>query len=182
MTLANVTPNVRDTGGDRHPPRSSGKPGSAEVYSLVRPLFIVVCCSLVFLAALVVICLWASHFNYLIGITAASQSVPDHLAIISYSRAWDFAVVKFASVFLAFGIILIGALYVLHKAEIGFQMSVDAPAGKGALQSSSPGLVMIALGVVLLIAALQVKSEVSYRPPSASGPSNDVKPMPPVTP
>ena len=72
---------------------------------------------------------------------------------------------KFAAVFLAFGVVLIGALYVLRKAEVSFQVNVDAPTGKGALQSSSPGLIIIALGVVLLIAALQTKSEVSYKPP-----------------
>jgi hypothetical protein len=155
------------------------------VFSLVRPLFTVVCCALLFLGGLIVACLFVSNQNYRTGISAAVTSgPPDHVALLSYSRAWDFAVVKFSTVFLAFGIILIGALYVLHKGEVGFHLSVDGPTGKGALNSSSPGLVMVALGVVLLIAALQTKSEVKYIPPgpAGNGPSENVKQMPPEKP
>jgi hypothetical protein len=154
-------------------------------FSLVRPLFAVVCCALLFVGGLIVACLFVSNLNYKTGINAAlAGPSPDHLAILSYSRAWDFAVVKFSTVFLAFGIILIGALYVLHKSEAGFQMTVDGPAAKGSLESSSPGLVMIALGVLLLIGALQTKSEITYTAPenTPNVPSNAVKPMPPEHP
>lgn len=163
-------------------PASGRESDAPPVFALVRPLFTVVCCALVFLAALVVVCLFITQGNYHAGIEAAAKAPADPLAILSYARAWDFAVVKFSTVFLGFGVILIGALYVLHKAEVGFQMSVDGPAGKGALQSSSPGLVMIALGVVLLIFALETKSEVSYTPGLSPGPSADVKTMPEVKP
>lgn len=154
-------------------------------FPLVRPLFVVVCCALVFLGGLVVACLFVSNRDYQLGINAAiAGQSPNHLAILTYSRAWDFAVVKFSTVFLGFGIILIGALYVLRQAEAQFLMSVDGPGAKGSLQSSSPGLVMIALGVVLLIVALQTKNEIHLTAPrdSPNLPSNVVKPIPPENP
>jgi hypothetical protein len=154
-------------------------------FPLVRPLFAVVCCALVFLGGLVVACLFVSNRDYQLGINAAiAGPSPNHLAILTYSRAWDFAVVKFSTVFLGFGIILIGALYVLRQAEARFQMSVDGPGAKGSLQSSSPGLVMVALGVLLLIVALETKNDVQLTIPwnSPNLPSNAVKPMPPENP
>jgi len=166
----------------------SGKGDAGEMpvtFPLVRALFAVVCCALVFLGCLIVACLFVSSRDYQLGIHAALAGLsPNHSALLTYVRAWDFAVVKFSTVFLGFGIILIGALYVLHQAEAGFQMSVDGPGAKGSLQSSSPGLVMVALGVLLLIFALETKSEVNYTAPvnPPSLPSNAVKPMPPVTP
>jgi hypothetical protein len=84
----------------------------------------------------------------------------DHAVVLTYSRSWDFAVVKTSSIFLGFSLILIGALYVLRVAESRFSMSVESNGTKGSLESRSPGLIMLVLGVVLVALVLYSKSTV----------------------
>jgi hypothetical protein len=106
--------------------------------------------------------------NYYTGINSA-LSVPnaiDHTIVLTYSRAWDFAVQKTSSLFLGFTLVFIGALYVLRIADARFALSAEGPSVKGSLETSSPGLVMITLGVLLIGFVIYNQSVIDYRPAS----------------
>src|SRR5689334_3627550 len=86
-----------------------------------KSLFLIVVVILVFTVVLLSVNLTFQQRNYRAGITAALKADQiDHAVIISYTRAWDFAVAKISSMFLAFWLILIGALYVLRSATITY--------------------------------------------------------------
>ncbi|HXU36934.1 MAG TPA: hypothetical protein VN937_11275 [Blastocatellia bacterium] len=135
--------------------------------TLDQSLFVIVTLMLVFTAVLLSVNLIFQHENYSAGISAAlKDSVnPNHAIILTYSRAWDFAVVKISSIFLAFCLILIGALYVLRVALASYSLSVEGANAKGALETGSPGLVMLTLGVVLMGIILLSSSNVAYTDP-----------------
>jgi hypothetical protein len=85
----------------------------------------------------------------------------DPAAVIALSRALDFATTKTSALFLAYVLIFLGALYVLRTASAAYDLSVAGPV-KGTLHSSSPGLVMLTLGVVIVIVTLTTHSTVGY--------------------
>ena len=132
---------------------------------LTIALFVVVCMILASLAGLLGASLIFQHDNYSRGIAAALSSITkDHNSVITYSRAWDFAVVKTSALFLAFTLIFVGALYVLRVAETRYALSMEGQRVKGSLETSSPGLVMLTLGVILVGLVLYSKSTVEYHP------------------
>lgn len=94
--------------------------------------------------------------TYATGIALVrNQVLFDVGAMLAFARAQDFAIVKTSSLFLGFVLIFIGCLYVLRIHEASFGLNLETPAlGKATLQSSSPGLVLSALGVFLVISVL----------------------------
>jgi hypothetical protein len=123
--------------------------------ALTARLFVVVSVVLFLLGALLVFNLWFQHANYQTAITIAEkEQPPSHDHIVSYARAWDFAVVKTSSLFASFLLVFVGALYVLRAGQSSFSLKVAGTGTSGALESSSPGLVMIALGVALAVLTL----------------------------
>jgi hypothetical protein len=156
---------------------TSASPGTERRISLAAarddkhlnaPLFVVVSFVLAFLILLLGFSLYFQYKNYSLGIgtALATPSRLDHSVVLAYARAWDFAVVKTSSIFLSFTMIFVGSLYVLRVAGTGFGLTIEGLATKGSLETSSPGLVMITLGVVLVIAVIYAKSLVSYNPPA----------------
>lgn len=105
------------------------------------------------------------HLNYKSGIDSALAESPsvDHAAVITYSRAWDSAVIKTSSVFLSVLVILLGSLYVLRVARYDTRISADTGFFRGAFSTTSPGLTMVLLGVILAVAALNYKSNIEYK-------------------
>jgi hypothetical protein len=93
---------------------------------------------------------------------ALNGQLVDHAAILSYSRAITAAVVKTSSVFLAFLLIFLGGIYILMPQETPFALHAESNGAKGSLESSSPGLIIIALGIVLAIATLATKTDITY--------------------
>jgi uncharacterized membrane protein YadS len=87
---------------------------------LDRGLFIVVAATLLFTITLLTFSLVFQYENYSKGIAAAlsGAAVEDDAAILAYARGWDFAVAKTASIFLAFSLVFVGALYVLRAARV----------------------------------------------------------------
>lgn len=137
--------------------------------SLDRSLFLIVCVMLLFTVSLLSVNLAFQHRNYNAGISAALGSdMIDHAVIITYTRAWDFAVVKVSSIFLAFCLIMVGALYVLRTATVSYSLTLTNQAQKGSLETSSPGLVMLTLGVVLMAVVVFSTSKVEYQETSDS--------------
>lgn len=96
-------------------------------------------------------------------IAALSRSPIDHASVLSYSRAWDFAVVKTSALFLSFLLIFSGALYVLRAGETNFQLTAKNADFRGSLSLNSPGLVMVTLGTFLAAYVISTKSLVEYR-------------------
>jgi hypothetical protein len=132
-----------------------------------RQLFVIVTLLLGVQLALLVGNLWFQFHNYAIGIALAEKagSGADTVSLILiYSRAWDFAVTKTSALFLGFLVIYTGALYVLYSADTTYEVSFNQGPQPGAtLKSSSPGLVMVTLGSVLVALVLFSKSEVGLQ-------------------
>ncbi len=126
---------------------------------LTWSLFAIVAASLVAVLILLSTSLYFQWSNYSRGIDAClRQTSPDHGVILTYSRAWDFAVSKTLSIFLGFLLILIGALYILRKADTSYALGVEGASIKGSFTASSPGLIMVTLGVALVAFANYNKS------------------------
>ncbi|HTS50977.1 MAG TPA: hypothetical protein VMH05_23685 [Bryobacteraceae bacterium] len=84
----------------------------------------------------------------------ASSDPGNYVAIVTYLGAWDAAVTKTSCLFLSFVLILVGALYVLRTAQIAYSLTIEGSGAKGALQTTSPGLVILTLGIVALALSL----------------------------
>ncbi len=161
--LTDADPEVRSSGSVVRASESTavgGQPGA-----LTIPLFVVVCAILLCLTVLLGASLYFQHLNYSLGVNSAIKGAKtDHNSIITYSRAWDFAVIKTSSLFLAFTLIFVGSLYVLRIADSNYSLKIEGKEVKGSLETSSPGLVMITLGVILVGLVLYDKSLIDYRP------------------
>lgn len=132
--------------------------------NLDRGLFFVVLTVLAFILCLLTVNLVFQHANYAAGIheITSEKRALDHAAVLAYSRAWDFAVVKTSSIFLAFTLILLGTLYVLRAGSIAFRLDDSGAAHRSSLETGSPGLVMITLGVLLMMFVTYHKDELEY--------------------
>jgi hypothetical protein len=151
-------------------------------WRLDRSLFAVVCVVLGFLFLLLCTSLYVQYSSYHAAIVYG-QGIgvglpPDHASVISYVRAFDFAVVKTSALFLAYALVFVGALYVLRVGEATYELSAGTKAGNGSFQTSSPGLVLVTLGVILIALVLNSKSALEYsRAPlaaPASAPRNSL--------
>lgn len=93
--------------------------------------------TLVLLALFVLLAsnLFLQFLNYKAAITVAldNPKVIDYASVLSYSRAWDFAVVKTSALFLSFLLIFSGALYVLRAGETNFELTAKNADFKGSL-------------------------------------------------
>lgn len=159
--------------------------------SLDKSLFLIVCIMLLFTVTQLSVNLLFQYRNYNAGISAALGAASvDHAVVITYTRAWDFAVVKVSSIFLAFCLIMVGALYVLRAATVSYSFTMANRAQKSSLETGSPGLVMITLGVVLMAVVVFSTSRVDYQSASDSPllseppliPADDVTPSTSPTP
>jgi hypothetical protein len=154
------------------------QPASAEVAapevaadaiaSRVRPsfdqyIFVIMTCILGLLSVLLVMNLRVQRENYQNGLGAAlNSSPPDHSAALTYAQASDAAVIKLSALFLGFLLVFTGTLYVLRAASSQFKLQGTAMKTMWVLQSSSPGLVVVTLGVLLVAISLLAKNGVSY--------------------
>lgn len=143
---------------------------------LDRTLIRAVAATLFALGLLTAACLHFQWQEYGSAIThALAQAVPDNSAALSFGRALDAAVVKTSSLALGFSVVFLGALYVLRTATAAYKMNVADGAVKGALETSSPGLVMVTLGLVIVAVVVLTKSDVNYTAPTTyiAAPSDD---------
>src|SRR4051812_33721450 len=95
--------------------------------SLDVAIFATIAIVLAALIALLASNLCFQYINYRDGINRAltEAGVVDHGSILTYSRAWDFAVAKTSALFLSFLLAFTGALYVLRSTEVRFDASVE---------------------------------------------------------
>jgi hypothetical protein len=153
-------------------PKPSDGPVREPLFS--QQLFRIVTGLLGFQLALLIGNLWFQFHNYATGIRMAEKAgaTADIVSLVLvYSRAWDFAVTKTSALFLGFMVIYLGALYVLRSADTSYELSINQGAQSGAtLKSSSPGLVMITLGALLVALVISNRSEVGIQvDPSSAG-------------
>lgn len=127
-------------------------------------VFVVVATLLIILLVFLAANLTFQYLNYREGIRFAfnDREYIDHANVITYSRAWDFAVVKTSALFFSFMLIFTGALYVLRAGETTFELKAENTDFKGSLSLSSPGLVMVTLGVFLAAYVISTKTYIEY--------------------
>ncbi len=105
------------------------------------------------------------EYDKAIQVTLKQTPPLDHSAVLSYARSLDASIVKTTSLMLSFLVVFIGAIYVLRSSTVGFQLSIQNGGLKSSLETASPGLVMITLGLAVVVTTLLVRSSVDYRPP-----------------
>lgn len=110
-----------------------------------------------FLAYLTLASLRAQILGYERTFTAAIEWNEPY-ALLSYVRARDHAMLKSATVFMGFILIFVGCLYVLRTASVPFRLTT----GRSTLLTTSPGLVMVTLGVLLVVLALRWTANISF--------------------
>lgn len=101
-------------------------------------------------------------YNEAIGFALNNQGYTDYASVLALSVAWDSAVVKTSALFLSFLLIFSGALYVLRAGKTNFELKAENADLKGSLSLSSPGLVMVTLGIFLAAYALSTKKYIDY--------------------
>jgi hypothetical protein len=152
----------------------------------LTPIIIgVVTMLLAFASVLLSYSLFLQKENYAAAVRAAmTQAPPEYAIIMLYSRAWDTSVLRTTSIFFGYIVLFVGALYVLRSADSIYKLGVEGKPLKGSLESSSPGLVMITLAVVLIsIVLFQIGTPFSYEDfrPGVQAPTQ-VRPEPPFIP
>lgn len=157
-----------------------------------KRIILAVSAMLTLLAALMVSCVILQWQKYDSAIhVAVHASPPDHAAALSYARALDAAVIKTSALMLAFVVVFLGALYVLRSATTVFGLGLSGQGFSGTLQTASPGLVMVTLGLLIVAIAVLARSDINYNSPTywappATGPNLSVDGQefdrPPATP
>lgn len=104
------------------------------------------------------------NYNEAIKVALDNSKSTDYASVLSFSRAWDFAVVKTSALFLSFLLIFSGALYVIRTGETNFEVKAENADFKGSLSLSSPGLVMVTLGTILTAYVLSTRTYIEYNP------------------
>ena len=126
-------------------------------------IFTIMTLILGFLSILLYQNLIAQRTNYREGINIALGEPIDHAAALTYARASDAAVMKLSALFLGFLLIFTGALYVLRNATAQYKLRAKGVGHSGGLQTSSPGLVVVTLGVLLVGTALVTVQQIDYQ-------------------
>jgi len=81
---------------------------------------------------------------------------------LAFARAADAAIVKTCSIFLAFALMFLGALYTFRIAPAQYRLVAEGQKVKGTFETASPGLVMITLGMVLICAVVWKEYTITY--------------------
>lgn len=86
------------------------------------------------------------------------------------------SMVRTAALFLSFVLVLLGSLFVLTGIEAAYRMSLDLGVKKAALETASPGLVLVTAGALLIGASLYRSGSPEFRPaPCANSNSGGIK-------
>ena len=156
------------------------KPQKSQISSskkLENRLFSIVTGMVLFVMTMLGTNLYFQYSNYTKGIKLVerdgSSKPEDHAIILTYSRAWDFAVIKTSTLFLAFMLIFLGTLYLLRVAETSYSLSVASPGNeKLSFSTASPGLVLVTLGTIIVIVLLFSKSSINYEAQAPNQPED----------
>jgi hypothetical protein len=172
---------VSDHASNPEPPGATQKPDvDSQSIRLTQSIYWTVSAILVFIALILTVNLWVQYGTYRAAVASSLSGLDTRelVGALVFTRAWDFAVVKTCSLFLAFILIFLGALYVLRQGEQGYRARIDSGLMKATLQSSSPGLVLATLGVVLVIAVLFSATTISVESQAPAAPNERLQPAP----
>lgn len=125
-------------------------------------LFIVVSVLLVGIFILLSINLYLQWYNYNRAISFAINNGDGNSAILTYSRAMDFAFTKATALCLGFLLVFVGALYLLRVNQSAYSIALSGGSANVSLQTSSPGLVIVTLGVITVLFTIYNKSYISF--------------------
>jgi len=92
-----------------------------------------------------------------------------------FARAQDATLVKGGALLLSFLVVILGVLMVLEGSNAFYKLNIEGAGKKSALETSSPGLVMITLGLALVYGVMMYKTEFSL---SASSEGQTWVPLP----
>lgn len=126
-------------------------------------IYIVLACIMAFIGFVLVNAAETSHDNWKVGLEIAKSLEGDNAQSIFHisARGYDFFVVKSASLFLAFMVVALGAVLVIYGAEATYKLRIKNPASnRSSLETSSPGLVLVTLGAILVVITLLNKTTI----------------------
>ena len=135
---------------------------------------VIFACTLLLLGFVVGVVLWnvaaqVGHYEAALTQELNSQA-PSKVFLISANRALDFVLIRSAALIFGVTLTLLGALYLFKVFDAPFDLSAGGVEKLNlSLKTSSPGLVMITLGVVLVISTVYARSTVSYNYETAPG-------------
>ncbi|MBL8171244.1 MAG: hypothetical protein JNJ50_24000 [Acidobacteria bacterium] len=104
----------------------------------------------------------SSYQQLLAGPTGVGQE-------LVFARAADAAIIKTCSIFLAFVLMFLGALYTFRVASVPYRLAAEGEKTKGTFETASPGLVMITLGMILICFAMWKEYTITVERPSTVG-------------
>jgi TRAP-type C4-dicarboxylate transport system permease small subunit len=129
-------------------------------------LYVVLTLILLFLGGMLLFGVQSANANYGKGIALAEQYYTDHkdradvrpdLSLLytqQNSRAQDQIFIKASALFMGYVVVVIGCLFVLKGIEAAYELSVHRAELESALKTTSPGLVLITLGMCLVVATM----------------------------
>jgi len=139
---------------------------------------------LVFLCALIVYGLWRTHTHVTmiqgmardyISDAAKSDSYRPSLALsfASYAANYEAAMfTKCIALVMAYVLVVLGCVFVVQGIRAYYHLTVEHAKVKSALQTSSPGLVLITLGCALVAVAIFVQTDLSIAVGDVDGKSS----------
>ncbi|MFL6730001.1 MAG: hypothetical protein ACJ8D6_06745 [Sphingomicrobium sp.] len=131
-------------------------------------------CTIVLLALVVSAILWnvstqVSNYQEALRQEMASQA-PSKVFLLSANRALDFVLIRSAALLFGVVLTLLGGLYLFRLFDAPIELNAGrSQEGSISLRTSSPGMLMISLGVILIIATVYARSSVNYRYETGNG-------------
>lgn len=146
----------------REPARERGGPASEKVF-----VYVIVAAVIAFI---IVAVNWFSTRAVATYVDAAKSAqtayaegrIDAHSALtyqLVFARAQDATLVKGGALLLSFLVVILGVLMVLEGSKAFYKLNVEGGGKKSALETSSPGLVMITLGLALVYGVMMYKTE-----------------------
>jgi|GEM_PF-6840559 hypothetical protein len=91
------------------------------------------------------------------------------LLILTFARERDFGLVKGGALLLSFVVVTLGMLIVVRGTQVTYRLKLSHGNAKSALETSSPGLVLVTLGLGLALGVVMTQSTVELRPSAPNG-------------
>jgi hypothetical protein len=142
-----------------HPVLVTAAPVEKSARWLEPTLLFIVTAAMIFLGYMSMSVLRAQVDGYK-TLLDASIAWRDPPAALVYAGSRDYALMKTATIFMGFVLIFVGCLYVLRAGSTAFRL---ASGSKLSLDTTSPGLVMVALGVALILATIRWNSDAGLK-------------------
>lgn len=132
---------------------------------LDQVIFSLIAFLILLILSLLVWNLWSQYGNYksaIDSVLSCSKQI-DHSALLAYAGSWSAAILKTSSLFFSFLTVMVGSLYILRAAASKIDIHAETKGLKGGLSTSSPGLAIMLLGVLLTYLSLSHKTTLEYK-------------------